>query len=200
MQTRKLEPRHVLADGILADPLFGEGVMLNLVVLEPGANRVTLDAEDCAGNVRHLTITVYYDAAPPHISITSPASGELITASTLLADGAFSDDVGIDHITVNGVNAILHATTWSAVLTFPLDGPREITAIAVDRAGRQSTITIPVTVDATPPIITASVSPAPTPPVGRVPRRQSPSRAMTTRAASRRVPIPSSSALRRQGA
>jgi quercetin dioxygenase-like cupin family protein len=38
MQTRKLEPRHVLADGVLADPLFGDGMMLNLIVLEPGTS------------------------------------------------------------------------------------------------------------------------------------------------------------------
>jgi hypothetical protein len=130
--------------------------------LKPGANVITIDAEDCGGNVRHQTITVYYDAEPPQVSITSPLSGALINANSVLASGAVNDDVGVDHVTVNGVTAVLRANnTWAAAVTFPGDGSRQLTAIAVDKAGRESKTSIPLTVDATPPLITASVSPAP---------------------------------------
>ena len=121
-------------------------------------------AIDQVGNVETAhSMLVAIDGGAPTVSITSPASGAVLTGTVTLAADA-SDDGGIDHVDFL-VDAQLVGTDTTSPYTFDWDsstvgsGGHSITARAVDGANNATTsAAVPVTVgnssDTTPPITT----------------------------------------------
>jgi hypothetical protein len=141
------------------------GAFTTDIPLTPGRNAIAVDAMDCEGNARHQDLTVQYDVAPV-LSITTPAANAALKSATVVVAGTATSGPGIASVSVNGTPATLTGTTWTASVTFQpvngvLDGPRQITATAIDRAGRQTSVSTPIVVDTTPPAITATLDPPP---------------------------------------
>src|SRR5207247_7559964 len=65
------------------------------IVLQPGANGLTVTATDAAANTATDTLTVTLsDTTPPAVSITAPAAGATVTA-TITDSATANDNVGV---------------------------------------------------------------------------------------------------------
>ena len=111
-----------------------------------------------AGNVGTASLAVSVDTIPPQVTITSPAPLSVGNQTPAPVMGAVSADA-ID-VTVNGIPATVTNQTWTA--TVPLqEGTNTLTAVAHDAAGNTGTTSLQVTLDTTPPTLTATVTPQP---------------------------------------
>jgi hypothetical protein len=117
---------------------------LTNVPLSPGANIITAQAMDNAGNVATpQTITVNLqtgDNTPPTVTITSPINNSSATSASITVSGTATDPganaSGVASVVVNGVTANYNAATgaWS-VSDLPLTyGDNTILVTATDRA------------------------------------------------------------------
>jgi RHS repeat-associated protein len=135
------------------------------VSLSYGANTITAQAVDRAGNTGTGTITVTRqqpDTQAPDLAITQPAANAQTQAETTNVAGTVADAganaSGVASVTVNGAATQLNtqAGTWS-LANLPLSiGANVITVRAADNAGNQTTRTITVTrkpVDTQPPTV-----------------------------------------------
>ena len=152
-------------NGVNAD-LALNGAFQQIVPLNPGQNTIALDATDCVGNHTIGQLIVLRDAAPPQVGITTPANSALFGTATVHVTGTASDDIALASVVVNGQPVIVTAGSWSANVTFApvngtVDGSHQIVALATDMVGNQSSAAVAVTVDMTPPQITATVAPLP---------------------------------------
>lgn len=125
------------------------------VPLALGANTITARAADRAGNQSSAQISVTRlepprDTTPPAVVITSPAHNSTATTATVTVNGTVSDGgtpaSGVARVTVNGQNATLN--TSSGMWTLPdvalSVGANQMTAVAFDNAGNQSSASINV--------------------------------------------------------
>jgi hypothetical protein len=116
-----------------------------------------------SGNNTNWTITSG-DTTPPTVSITTPASGSSVSGSTLPVSATASDNNAVAGVQfkVDGTNIGAEDTTapYGIVLdtTAVVDGAHTLQAVARDPAGNTATGSVTVTVDNTPPIISAITS------------------------------------------
>lgn len=89
-------------------------------------------------------------AIPPEVSITSPENRSIFNTSPITVSGEISDTV--EEVTVNGVPASLNALTWTAEVPLQ-EGNNILAAIARDAGGNESTASIEVELDTTPPAL-----------------------------------------------
>jgi len=89
-------------------------------------------------------------AIPPEVSITSPENRSIFNTSPITVSGEISDTV--EEVTVNGVPASLNALTWTAEVPLQ-EGNNVLAAIAKDAGGNESTASIKVELDTTPPAL-----------------------------------------------
>lgn len=74
------------------------------------------------------------DLIAPIVSITSPTQNQVINTSTVNVTGSFQDDSLVNSVIVNGVNATITGTSFTA--TVPINsGNNTITANATDKFG-----------------------------------------------------------------
>ena len=101
------------------------------ISLQAGNNRITVRAEDAAGNTGTDILTVTYtppDTQNPTISITSPTSSSTYdtTSSTVSLGGSASDNVGVTTVTWTnsrgGSGTASGTTSWSAIKYQPAVG------------------------------------------------------------------------------
>jgi len=126
------------------------------VTLSAGANTLTVVATDGAGNARTSTISITSsvpDTTTPNLTITTPTSGQMVSASSITVSGTASDSgrggSGITSVTVNGTAAVGGTASgngtanWSSPVALAA-GANTITVIATDGAGnnRQSQVTV----------------------------------------------------------
>ena len=135
------------------------------VVLQPGANVLTVSARDAAGNIGTDVITVTYsDATQPNISITSPTSNSTLstTVNPLNIGGTASDNFGVTQVTWTndrgGSGTASGTTSWTVSGIVLQTGANLLTVTARDAAGntRTDTLTVTYTPDSTLPSITIS--------------------------------------------
>ncbi|MEO8062817.1 MAG: DUF4082 domain-containing protein [Pseudomonadota bacterium] len=135
------------------------------VVLQSGANILTVTARDAAGNSSADSLTVTYnapDTTAPSVTITSPTSSATTTVATtpINIGGTASDAVGVTQVAwVNnrgGSGTATGTTAWSASGIVLLTGSNVITVTARDAAGNTSTdiLTVTYTPDTTAPVVT----------------------------------------------
>jgi hypothetical protein len=121
------------------------------VVLQEGANTLTIAATDGAGNRTERTVSLT-EFSLPAVMITSPADLDYLPATTVDVSGTLNGPV--TSVVVNGVNAQVSPTTFVARDVPLLEGGNILTAAATDARGHIGTVSINVVRDLTPPRIT----------------------------------------------
>ena len=133
------------------------------VVLQTGANILTVTARDAAGNTQTDTLTVTFtDNVQPTVTITSPTSNATLSvgAATMALGGTASDNVGVTQVSwVNnrgGSGTATGTTSWSVATITLQSGSNVLTVTATDAAGntRTDTLTVTYTPDTTKPTVT----------------------------------------------
>jgi hypothetical protein len=132
------------------------------VTLTAGENVISVTAADAAGNAGTSTVSVTYnpDSQLPSVAITAPVNGTFTKSSSVTVTGTASDDVAVASVKVNGTLATLTNGAWSATIALSAgDGAKTITAVATDTSDKQSSASVTITFDTTPPNV-AITSPA----------------------------------------
>jgi len=134
------------------------------IVLQTGANVLTVTARDAANNTSTDTLTVTYspDVTAPAISITSPTSNPTLstTLATLNISGTSSDAVGVTQVTWandrGGSGTASGTTSWSVANITLQSGSNVLTVTSRDAAGNSNfdTLTVTYTPDTTQPGVT----------------------------------------------
>jgi serine/threonine protein kinase len=91
-------------------------------------------------------------ARPIDVDVLSPAEGALLTARSLRVSGRADGPAGLA-VRVNGTPATIQASTFSAEVEAPGDGPWQLTVEATAPDGRSVSVVRNVTVDSTPPVV-----------------------------------------------
>ncbi|HSC26650.1 MAG TPA: Ig-like domain-containing protein, partial [Vicinamibacterales bacterium] len=169
----------ILLDGVVraVDTTAPYSVQWVTTTAGDGSHTLTAVAHDAAGNTRTsapVTVNVSNgpaaDAAPPTVSITSPANGATVSG-TVTVNASASDNVGVVGVEffLDGVRSADDTTAPYSVpwdTTAIPDGSHTLTAVARDAAGNRTTsaaVTVNVSnrpaPDATPPTVSIT-SPA----------------------------------------
>jgi fibronectin type 3 domain-containing protein len=151
---RSTEPGFVPAEtNLVAQPAGASYTDTGLV---PGTYHYIVTAEDAAGNVSTPSAEVTGiagDLAAPVVALLSPAVGSTVAGTTAVSASA-SDNVSVTGVQfkLDGANlgtqdtVAPYSVIWDTRQT--LDGPHQLTAVARDAAGNQSTSApVGVTVD-----------------------------------------------------
>lgn len=136
--------------------------------LAEGSHTITIGVSDNDGNAASTTSTAFtMDTVPPTLNISAPADGLITNNSSLTVSGT-TNDVTSSPVTVtiklNGTDqgaVTITSGSFSKALTLA-SGSNTIVVRSTDSAGKYSEITRTVTLDTTPPVISAiSVTPNP---------------------------------------
>jgi RHS repeat-associated protein len=167
------DPAHVVVSGTTGDDqtsvtsvkvndhpvtLNADGTWTITLDLSAGSSPATITAvaTDAAGNTANASISVV-TIPPPVLSLISPAPGSLVKTRTVNLSGSAGTATTV---TVNGLSATVASGGWTlANFDLGVDGAHTLTIVGTN-AGGSSTITPTLTVDTTPPTITATASPA----------------------------------------
>ncbi|MFT4049164.1 MAG: hypothetical protein QM648_04915 [Solirubrobacterales bacterium] len=117
------------------------------VSLSEGANTITVQCTDAAGNVGSDTVTVTRDSAAPVVTITAPADGLITKDASTTLTFTVSDDTATTCNRTSGSSVALTA------------GVNTITVVCTDAAGNVGFDSVSVIRDNTAPVVTI-VTPA----------------------------------------
>ena len=115
------------------------------IVLQAGANVLTVTARDAAGNIGTATVTVTFsDSTPPTVALTAPTAGATVTGTVTITATA-TDNIGVAGVqfTLDGiklgteVTAPPYTVSWNT--TTATSGTHTLTAVARDGAGNITT-------------------------------------------------------------
>jgi Glucodextranase, domain B/Carboxypeptidase regulatory-like domain len=123
------------------------------VPLVTGSNAIVLLATDCEGNTTRRELTVVFEDKPS-LAIDAPPPGTVSRTGVFAVSGTASSAAGIQSVTANGAAMTLTGNAWSGSVTIAGDGTHDITVVATDTRGRQTTKTVAVVVDGSGPAIT----------------------------------------------
>lgn len=129
------------------------------VATEGSAQAISGTARDKAGNTAMASTTIKLDKIPPTLTISSPANGSVVTASSVTLTGIVADTLsGVASVTCKGVPAQISAGNLTCTLTLAAGG-NSIAVVATDVAGNAATTNITLTISPPPTItITSPVS------------------------------------------
>lgn len=129
--------------------------------LAEGAHTITIQIGDNDGNTSALLSSSFtVDTVPPALNISNPANGLFTNNSSLTVSGTTNDTTSSPvtiTIKLNGVDqgtVTVNAGSFSKAITLA-NGSNTIEVKAVDAAGLTSTVSRTVTLDTTPPVISA---------------------------------------------
>jgi hypothetical protein len=133
------------------------------IQLSSGINTITVTARNTSGATGNATLAVTYvpDTIAPTLTITTPTpSGSYVTANaTVTIGGAASDNKGVARVTwsnsTGGSGTAAGTTSWSIGNISLTAGLNTIMINATDAAGNATGVTIAVTYDQKPPVISA---------------------------------------------
>lgn len=136
--------------------------------LSEGSHTISIDISDNDGNSATTTSTTFtVDTVPPVLNISNPADGLITNNSSLTVSGTTNDATSSPvtvTIKLNGTDqgtVSLSSGSFSKALTLA-QGSNTIVVRSTDSAGKYSEVTRTVTLDTTPPTISAvSVTPNP---------------------------------------
>ena len=132
--------------------------------LSDGSHTIIFNASDHDGNAASaVSMTLKVDTVPPALTLTSPADGLITNNATLTVSGVTNDETSSPvTLKVNGTPVTVNANGSFAMQMTLTVGENTITVVATDSAGKSSTVTRTVTLDTTPPTISAvTISPNP---------------------------------------
>ena len=121
------------------------------IVLQSGANVLTVTAKDAVGNTRTASMTVTLDASLPTVAITTPTAGSTYSTptSSLALGGTASDNVGVTQVTWansrGGSGTASGTTSWTATGIALQAGANVLTVTAKDAAGNTTKAALTVT-------------------------------------------------------
>jgi len=125
--------------------------------LADGGHTIEITAEDNDGNAA-VTASASFtvDTVPPTLNITQPTQNLVTKNASLIVAGTTNDVTSSPvTVTVNGDSVTVNDDgSFSTTITLT-EGTNNITVIATDKAGKQSTVTRTVTLDSVAPNITA---------------------------------------------
>ena len=134
----------------VAVPLTGDRFETTVPVPE-GVSSVVVQAVDLAGNGGTASVDVRRFSLPA-VTITSPLDLSYLAATTATVTGTVSGPVTA--VTVNGVDAQVSGTTFTAADVPLIEGGNILTAATTDANGHVGTASINVVRDLTPPRVT----------------------------------------------
>jgi len=120
------------------------------VVLQPGANLLTVTAHDAAGNTGTASLTVTFnDPTHPAVAITSPTTDATYTTGNSLMTLEGTASIGVTQVTwVNNLTGregpADGTTSWRVAGIVLLPGANVLTITARDAAGTTGTVTLTV--------------------------------------------------------
>jgi RHS repeat-associated protein len=104
-------------------------------------------------------ITVYFTAPdewPPTVTITSPAAGAAVAATSIGVTGTVADNTPVT-VTVNGVAAtVTNNTSYTATVPLPAEGSNLLTVQATDAASHVTTVNRTVIRDTQTPVLSVT--------------------------------------------
>jgi len=135
------------------------------LVLVSGANTITVQAKDAAGNITAETRTITFDPAFPAVSITTPTAGKVTNQTTIQVSGTSAAGSSTT-VKVNGTQqASLTGANWTTTVNL-IEGVGQYTieALARDAAGTKTAATAVTValVDLTEPVVEVVFPPADT--------------------------------------
>ncbi|PJB50583.1 MAG: hypothetical protein CO103_01980, partial [Chloroflexi bacterium CG_4_9_14_3_um_filter_45_9] len=122
-------------------------------MLVPGLHTLTARAIDRMGNQAETNVTIFFDHVPPAVSITSPASGTMVSGTITVMVEASDSISGVASVNLY-INNQLHSTLTQPPFNFAVDtsgfvpGSYTVTARAIDRVGNQAEASIALSVSA----------------------------------------------------
>jgi len=140
----------VTVNGVAAQ-VTDKSFTLASMTLAEGANTITVEAKDLAGNTGSATAVVNLDTALPVIQVTSQANDAYVNTQSITITGTVSENV--NSVTVNGIQAQLTGTSFSLAGISLADGANNIIIQTTDMAGNVGTVTNVVHLDTAPPAI-----------------------------------------------
>ncbi|MCJ7782579.1 MAG: Ig-like domain-containing protein, partial [Desulfobacterales bacterium] len=124
---------------------------LNTLPLASGAHTITARAVDNSRSLADASILILFDHVPPAVSITSPASGTMVSGTITVTVEASDSISGVAGVTLY-VDNQLHSTLNQPPFNFAVDtsgfvpGSHTLAARAIDRAGSQSETSVTISV------------------------------------------------------
>jgi len=108
-----------------------------------GPQTFTIVAKDSAGNTKQFVLNVSLDTTPPILNVSEPKAFEEIHAQFVTVKGKTEKDA---KVTINGTEVQVNPADYSFSYSLQLttSGLNSIQVIAVDLAGNQSVLGIPV--------------------------------------------------------
>lgn len=137
--------------------------------LADGAHTIKINTSDYDGNAAtQKSVTFKIDTVPPALSVTSPVNNAFTNNASCTVEGTTNDITSSPCIVTVKLNSGTAETVtdndngaFSKVVTLAT-GINTITIVSTDGAGKSTTVTRTVTLDTTPPIISAvSIMPNP---------------------------------------
>ncbi len=134
--------KKVEANGITILPSASGGFVLK-VPLEEGWNRVTVRAEDNAGNDTTASFTVLSDTKPPVIVMLEPKADatrgtQIVAVATHIIRGKVYDESGVREVSINGVPVRVGADSVFWAELPPKGRIDTVSIVAVDNVGHKA--------------------------------------------------------------
>ena len=142
----------VTVNGITA-AVSGNNFALGQFELAEGENVIMVEAEDRAVNKTSAEIKINLDTVAPVIGVTSPVPDSWVNTPLITVSGTVTED-NLEGFWINDVATAVNNGDFSWD-NFPLsEGNNQIKMLALDRAGNESTIFVPVNLDTVLPVVT----------------------------------------------
>jgi len=137
---------------------------IGLATLEAGVYRLVVEASNEDGESATAEVSITVDHTPPNLTFRSPEAAQCVGNSILVIGSAADDESGLAQVTVNGVlveqvGIDNMGGEFRQALNIP-DGERaqdDITVIATNQAGLDTTQTVVVAVDTVAPLVVFDV-------------------------------------------
>ncbi|HEY6871527.1 MAG TPA: Ig-like domain-containing protein [Geobacteraceae bacterium] len=151
-------PATVTVNGIAAT-VVGRNFSLNELPLQEGLNLVTAVATDAAGNTTTVSVKVIRDTVPPVVSVTAPLLDAWVNTPVITVSGSVIEK-DLVSLTVNGVETPVGSDGLFSLGNVPLiEGRNVISVLALDRAGNETLVNVPVNLDTVPPEVKINTPP-----------------------------------------
>jgi len=137
-------------------PLAADGTFSALVPLSlEGINSIRVKAFSASGLESEMTRTVIHDTQPPTLVMSTPEEGKIIASANTEVTGTVSDNSPV-MLKVNDIVTPFDSLGHYIQNISLTEGVNTITAVAIDAAGNQATITRSVRRDSQAPVLTVT--------------------------------------------
>jgi chitobiase/beta-hexosaminidase-like protein/glucodextranase-like protein/Big-like domain-containing protein/LVIVD repeat-containing protein len=115
-------------------------------------NQISVSAGDVAGNAATAATVIVYDITPPTITVTAPVAAAFYKITQISVSGFLSEPV--NGVTINTISATVDGQSFALAAVTLSEGLNAVSIKAVDLAGNEGTISLPVNLDTFSPVVT----------------------------------------------